>query len=157
MRSESKTRVTEKNSPTHFHRKAAPVNSVRILLADDHPDVLEKVTQLLEARYDVVGTVSDGQSLVNAVGRLNPDILVIDITMPILTGIEAAKQLKEGGCESKIIFLTVHADPDYVRACLAAGAFGYVVKARMKTDLLHAVQEVLAGHIFISPTSSSQH
>jgi DNA-binding NarL/FixJ family response regulator len=131
------------------------VNSVRILLADDHPHVLEKVTQLLEPGYDVVGTVSDGQSLVNAVGRLKPDVLVIDIVMPILNGIEAAKQLKEDGCESKVIFLTVHADSDYVRACLATGAFGYVVKARMTTDLPHAIQEALAGRIFISPTVSS--
>ncbi|HYK91276.1 MAG TPA: response regulator transcription factor [Acidobacteriota bacterium] len=128
---------------------------VRILLADDHPHVLEKVRQLLASAYEIVGTASDGQSLVNAVGLLKPDVLVIDITMPILNGIEAAEQLRDDGCESKIIFLTVHADPDYVRACLAAGAFGYVVKARMSSDLPHAIQEALAGRIFISPPASS--
>jgi DNA-binding NarL/FixJ family response regulator len=132
------------------------VNSVRILLADDHQHFLEKVKQLLDSTYIIVGTVSDGQSLVKAVAQLNPDVLVIDITMPILNGIEAVKQLQEEGCESKIIFLTVHADADYVRACLATGAFGYVVKARMSSDLPLAIQEALAGRIFISPTVASQ-
>jgi DNA-binding NarL/FixJ family response regulator len=132
------------------------VNSARILLADDHEHVLEKVKEILDSKYNIVGTVSDGQSLINAVGLLKPDVLVIDITMPILNGIEAAEQLREEGCESKIIFLTVHADPDFVRACLATGAYGYVVKARMSSDLPHAIQEALAGRIFISPTASGQ-
>jgi DNA-binding NarL/FixJ family response regulator len=136
-------------------RKASQVNKVRILLADDHPHVLEKVSQLLEPAYEIVGTVTDGQSLVDAAARLRPDVLVIDITMPIMNGIEAANMLKEDGCESKIVFLTVHADPDYIRACLATGAFGYVVKARTTTDLPRAIKEVLAGHIFISPTVST--
>lgn len=128
---------------------------MRILLADDHPHVLEKVAQLLEPMYEIVGTVTDGQSLVDAAARLRPDVLVIDITMPNMTGIEAANMLKEDGCESKIVFLTVHADPDYIRACLATGAFGYVVKARMTNDLPRAIEEVLAGHIFISPSIST--
>jgi DNA-binding NarL/FixJ family response regulator len=132
------------------------VNSVRILLADDHEHLLEKVRQILDSKYDIVGTVSDGQSLVDAVAQLNPDVLVVDITMPIVNGIEAANKLKEDGCKSKIIFLTVHSDSDYVRACLATGAFGYVVKARMSGDLPRAIDEALAGRIFISPTASGQ-
>lgn len=131
------------------------MNRFRILLADDHAHVLQKVSQLLEPAYDIVGKVADGQSLVDAAAELKPDVLVVDITMPIMTGIEAANLLKADGCESKIVFLTVHADPDYVRACLATGAFGFVVKARMTTDLPHAVKEALAGRIFISPTPSS--
>jgi DNA-binding NarL/FixJ family response regulator len=134
-------------------RKSSPVSLVRVLLADDHPDVLEKVKQLLDSKYEIVGTVSDGQSLVTACAQLKPDVLVIDITMPVLNGIEAALRLKDDGCESKIIFLTVHEDPDYVRACLAAGAFGYVFKARMSSDLPHAIQETVAGRIFISATA----
>jgi len=130
------------------------VKKVRVLLADDHPHVLEKVTELLEPAYEIVGTAGDGQSLVNAAARLKPDILVIDVTMPVLDGIEAASRLKEDGSDSKIVFLTVHSDPDYARACLATGAFGFVVKARMSTDLLRAVKEALAGRIFISPTVS---
>jgi DNA-binding NarL/FixJ family response regulator len=132
------------------------VNPVRIVLADDHQHILEKIKELLDSTYDIVGTVSDGQSLVNAVAQLKPDVLVIDITMPILNGIEAANKLKEEGSDSKIIFLTVHADPDFVRACLATGAFGYVVKARMSSDLTRAIKEALAGRIFISPTASGQ-
>ncbi len=134
-------------------RKASLVSLVRVLLADDHQDVLDKVKQLLDSKYEIVGTVSDGQSLVTACAQLKPDVLVIDITMPVLNGIEAALRLKEDGSESRIIFLTVHADPDYIRACLAAGAYGYVLKARMSSDLPRAIQEVLAGRIFISPTT----
>lgn len=130
------------------------MKKARVLLADDHPDVLEKVTHLLEQEYEIVGKVSDGDSLVSSYSRLKPDVLVIDITMPILDGIQAAKKLKQEGCESKIVFLTVHSDPDYARACLATGAFGYVVKARMSTDLPRAIKEALANHIFISPTVS---
>jgi DNA-binding NarL/FixJ family response regulator len=82
--------------------------------------------------------------------RIHPDVIVTDISMPILNGIEACKQLRALGCEAKIIFLTAHSDIDFVRTCLDAGALGYVVKSRMATDLKRAVQEVLAGRIFIS-------
>ena len=125
---------------------------VRILLADDHPEVIEKVIQLLESSYEIVGAIGDGQSLVYAAEKLKPDVLVIDITMPVLDGIEAAKMLKAEGCESGIVFLTVHADPDYLRACLAAGGLGYVVKTRMSSDLPRAIEHALAERIFISPT-----
>jgi DNA-binding NarL/FixJ family response regulator len=128
----------------------------RILLADDHPHLLEKVTQLLQSEYEVLGAVGDGQALVSAAEKLKPDVLVIDVTMPILDGIEAAKKLKAQGCESKIIFLTVHSDPDYLRACLAAGGLGYVAKSRMSSDLPLAVDRALAERIFISPTMTGQ-
>ena len=128
------------------------MKKARILLADDHPHLVAKVTQLLQPEYEVLGAVSDGQALVSAAERLKPDVLVLDVTMPILDGIEAAKKLKAQGCESKIVFLTVHSDPDYLRACLAAGGLGYVSKSRMASDLLHAVDHALAERIFISPT-----
>jgi DNA-binding NarL/FixJ family response regulator len=86
--------------------------------------------------------------------KLQPDVIVSDISMPILNGIEAANKLKVSGCRSKIVFLTVHADPEIVRACLATGALGYVVKLRMETDLVPAIREALAGRIFISPPLS---
>lgn len=86
--------------------------------------------------------------------NLKPDVIVTDISMPVLNGIEAANQLNEAGCTSKIIFLTVHSDPDFVRTCLATGAFGYVVKSRVATDLLPAIHEALAGRLFISPSVS---
>ena len=132
------------------------LKKARILLADDHPYLLEKVTQLLQSEYEILGAVSDGQALVSAAEELKPDVLVIDVTMPVLDGIEAAKKLKEQGCESKIVFLTVHSDPDYLRACLAAGGLGYVVKSRMSSDLPQAVDHALAERIFISPTMTGQ-
>lgn len=128
---------------------------MRILLADDHPDLLLIVADLLNPMFDVVGAVGDGESLLNAAGSLQPDVLVIDISMPVLTGIEVAQKLKELGNTARIVFLTVHDDPDFVRASLATGAFGYVVKPRLATDLVHAIREALADRIFISPSLSS--
>jgi DNA-binding NarL/FixJ family response regulator len=109
------------------------------------------VENLVGATCQIIGSLSDGQSLFEAAMNLRPDVIVSDISMPILNGIEAAHQLNEAGCASKIIFLTVHSDPDFVRTCLAAGAFGYVVKSRIITDLIPAIQEALAGRIFVSP------
>ena len=104
----------------------------------------------------VIGEVSNGRDAVAMVQRMNPDVLVMDVTMPVLDGIEAAKKLKELGCESKIVFLTVHSDPDFLRACLAAGGLGYVTKSRMSSDLSLAVEHALAERIFISPTVTGQ-
>ena len=131
------------------------MSRVRILLADDHPDLLLIVADLLNPMFDVVGAVGDGESLLNAAACLQPDVLVIDISMPVLTGIEVAQKLKELGNTARIVFLTVHDDPDFVRASLATGAFGYVVKPRLATDLVHAIHEALADRIFISPSLSS--
>lgn len=83
---------------------------------------------------------------------LNPDVIVTDISMPVLNGIEAAKELHHAGCTAKIIFLTVHSDPDFLASCLATGARGYVIKSRTVTDLVPAVHAVLAGRMFISPS-----
>jgi DNA-binding NarL/FixJ family response regulator len=132
------------------------LGKVRILLADDHRPFLKMVEGLLAQTCAVVGSVSDGQSLVEAAKRLKPDLIVSDISMPILSGIDASKQLRESGSAAKIVFLTVHSDEDFVQTCLAAGAAGYVLKSRIMDDLLHAVQEALAGRIFISPPLSRQ-
>ena len=126
------------------------MGKVRILLADDHPDLLKTVERHLEPKFEVVGMVLDGQLLLEEAMRLKPDVIVSDISMPRLNGIEAADQLKESGCQSRIVFLTVHTDSDFVRRCLSAGAFGYVVKSRIGTELVPAIREALAGHIFIS-------
>ena len=123
---------------------------VRIVLADDRPDVLEAVASLLEPRYQVVGVVRDGEALVDIVERLKPDLVVTDISMPSLSGIEAVTRLVESGNTPAIVFLTVHEDADFVRACLKTGALGYVVKSRLATDLMPAIQEALAGGIFVS-------
>ncbi len=132
------------------------MSKARVLLADDHPNMLQMVESILEPLFEVVGKVADGKSLLEAVSELNPDVIVTDISMPLLNGIEAAKALKESGCRSIIIFLTVHSDGDFVRDCIDAGTSGYVLKRRMATDLLVAMREALAGRIFISPNHISQ-
>ena len=124
---------------------------VRVLLADDHPAMLEHLVQLLQRNFEVVGTVRDGQALVEADAATHPDVIVSDISMPILSGLEAANYLKTTDSKAKIIFLTVHEDPDYVSAALDAGAACYVVKSRMAADLMTAITKALKGQRFISP------
>ena len=126
------------------------MNKVRILLADDHPHFPEIEERLLESEFEVVGKVSNGQALFDEAIRLKPDVIVTDISMPILNGIEASSRLKESGCSSRIVFLTVHSDPEFVRTCLSTGAFGYVAKSRMASELVPAIHEALAGKIFVS-------
>ena len=122
-----------------------------ILLADDHPAVCESVAALLESDFDVVGTVANGRDLLTEAKRLHPDVVVSDISMPLLDGIEAAAQLRASESKAKVIFLTVHDRAEFVRACLAAGGLGYVVKSHLTNDLIRAIYEVLAGHRFVSP------
>jgi len=128
------------------------MDKVRVLLADDHRPFLEMVENLVASTYEVVGRVSDGQPLFETAGRLNPDITVTDIFMPILNGIEASRQLTAAGSVAKMIFLTAHVDAEFVETCMGIGAFGYVTKARLATDLIPAIREAVAGHIFISPS-----
>jgi len=127
------------------------MSNLRVLLADDHTEMLRMTENILEPILEVVGKVADGRSLLEAAAKLHPDLIVTDISMPILNGIEAIKKLKESGSLAKVVFLTVHSDQDFVRACFEAGATGYVVKPRIVTDLLIAVQAALVGHSFISP------
>jgi DNA-binding NarL/FixJ family response regulator len=135
-------------------QRVAEVRKMRILLADDHRSLLELVRGLLEPNYDIVGCVEDGESLVEAAGKLQPDVIITDISMPKLNGIEAASRLRESCSLSKIVFLTVHADPDFVQVALKTGALAYVSKFRIGTDLMVAIGEALAGRIFVSPLKS---
>jgi len=127
---------------------------IRVLLADDHREFLRLAVCLLEPEFEVVATVGDGQTLFDEAARREPDVLVLDISMPVLNGIEAARRLKAVGSRARIVFLTVHEDPDYVRAALAVGAQGYVVKSRLACDLPVALREALAGRSFVSPLIS---
>jgi DNA-binding NarL/FixJ family response regulator len=129
------------------------VSKLRVLLADDHLAMLNIVVDLLSCEYDVVGAVSDGHSLLEAAKATNPDVIISDISMPLLSGIEAAQQLTKCGTEAKIIFLTVHEDQDYIMASLEAGAIGYVIKARLKSDLVLAIKEAMKGRRFVSPVN----
>jgi DNA-binding NarL/FixJ family response regulator len=131
-------------------RQTGQLMKARILLADDHPRFPEIAQRLLESEFEVVAKVGNGQALLEEAMRLKPDVIVTDISMPILNGIEAADQLKESGCESRLVFLTVHCDADFVRRCLSTGAFGYVLKSRIASELIPAIREALGGNIFVS-------
>lgn len=132
-------------------QQAGQLNRITVLLADDHPGFPHLVEGMLEPAFEIIGSVINGRSLIDTAMKLHPDVIVTDISMPILNGIEAAVQLKKSGCASKIVFLSAHSDPDFVRACLSTGALGYVIKPRMATELVHAIQEALAGRVFVSP------
>ena len=127
----------------------------RVLLADDHSDLLAAASGLLEPHFEVIGTVSDGQAAIDAAVLLGPDVLVLDISMPEMSGIESARQIRAAGCHAKIVFLTVLEDADFVNGAMQAGAQGYVVKSRLVTDLPLALVEVLAGRTFVSPFKSN--
>ena len=122
----------------------------RILLADDHKEMRELVVLLLDREFDIIGALQDGAAVVDATTKLNPDVCLLDISMPVLNGIEIAKRLRQAGSAAKVIFLTIHEDPDFLRAALDSGARGYVVKRCLASDLPTAVREVLAGRMFVS-------
>lgn len=124
---------------------------LRFVIADDQHEVLDAVSSVLEEQFDIVATARSGESAIEAATRLNPDLVVLDISMPGMSGLEAASRLRESGSKAKVIFLTVHDDPDYVEAAFAAGGLGYVLKSRLGTDLLPAIQQVSQGGKFVSP------
>lgn len=130
------------------------VKLLRVLLADDHAPMLTQTVRLLDGDYEIVGQVANGLHLIEAAARLDPDVVVLDITMPGVDGIEAARRLKIAGCRAKLVFLTVHDDRDYVGAASDAGGDAYVVKARLATDLRPAIQAALAGERFVSPSEN---
>ncbi|HJZ82075.1 MAG TPA: response regulator transcription factor [Pyrinomonadaceae bacterium] len=122
----------------------------RILLADDHKEMRDRVARVLENEFEVLEAVTDGQALLEAASELKPDLCLLDISMPVMNGFEAANQLRESGSKAKIVFLSIHEDRDFVREAFKAGASAYVIKRRMARDLCTAVREALAGRTFIS-------
>ncbi len=128
------------------------MNRPRVLLADDHTILLEGLKGILEGEFELVGTARNGRTLVNMARKLNPDIVVADISMPILSGIEAAIRIREFAPDMKILFLTMHEDVDFAHRALTAGARGYVMKNSAPAELTRAIREVLAGRVFVSPS-----
>jgi DNA-binding NarL/FixJ family response regulator len=124
---------------------------VRILLGDDHVLVLNGIKALLEPHYDVVAAVPDGRQLVDSALRLKPDLVILDISMPQLNGLEAAKQIKNSLPSAKLIFLSMHANAMYLRKTFAAGASAYVLKSGVIDELLKAIRQVLDGNTYVSP------
>lgn len=121
-----------------------------ILLADDQREIREAVNAILSAEFKVIGTAEDGRHAVELATNLQPDILVLDISMPVVNGLEAASQIKDKTSHIRIVFLTVHSDPEFVEAALATGALGYVLKAFVAAELIPAIWAALHGEIFIS-------
>ncbi len=123
----------------------------RILLADDHTFVIEGFKKLLEDYCDIVGSVEEGRTLIEATINLQPDVVILDISMPRLNGIEAAKKLKKQAPAVKLIFVTMHADMAYVDAAFRAGASGYLLKRSAATELMQSVQSVMSGKFYVTP------
>ena len=126
------------------------MSKIRILLADDNSAILEQVTRVLEEHYDIVAAEKDGHAVVGECLRLKPDVIVLDISMGDVSGIQLARQLRDCGCYAKVIFLSVHEDYDFVNAAIGTGALAYVVKSHLSTDLITAVKAVLANKFFVS-------
>lgn len=123
----------------------------RLLLADDHTLVLEGFRRILEADFDLVGMVEDGRALVKQAEQLKPDVILLDISMPLLNGFEAARQIKKILPRAKLVFLTMHADAAYVTEALQVGASGYLLKRSSPSEVFEAVRQVLVGRVYVTP------
>ena len=124
---------------------------ISLILVDDHPGILRQAIDLLPERFEVVETLEDGMGLQSALNQFQPDILVLDITLPLISGVELARRVRAAGFATKIVFLTVHADSDYAWEAFDAGAIGYVIKPRLASDLVSALDAAAAGNRFVSP------
>jgi len=127
------------------------ITKTRILLVDDHTAILNKVARVLEGTCEIIGAVTDGQAAMDIAIRHSPDVILMDISLPDMNGIEVAERLIQMRTKARIVFLTVHEDPDFLKAALATGAAGYVAKSHLATDLVAAIEEARAGHRFVSP------
>jgi len=132
--------------------EGAFVSRPSVLLADDSSAILEHVGKVLEkhGQYQVVGTAMDGAGVLRESSRLRPDVIVLDISLGEASGIDLARTLRDSGCHSKIVFLTVHEDFDYMNAAMGAGGSAYVVKSRLGIDLISAIDSALSGKLFVS-------
>lgn len=125
---------------------------LRILLADDHTLMLSGIRRLLETRYEVVGAAENGRALVDAALTLKPDLVVLDISMPLLNGIDAAREIKSKLQATKIVFLTMHGNAIYLRRAINIGALGYVLKSEAAEELLSAIEEARRGRLYVTST-----
>lgn len=128
-----------------------PLSRIRILLADDHALFLSGIEASLSGLFDVVGAVSDGEALVQAAQSSLPDLIVSDLRMPLLDGLQALSKLKELGLSAKVIILTIESSRSYAKRAMTLGASGYVLKPYATEQLPEAIREVLAGRTYISP------
>jgi len=129
---------------------------LRVLLADDHAIVLEGLRHILEPAFEIVGEVADGRSLVDHVLRFRPEIIITAISLPLLNGIEAAREIRKINRKVKIIFLTMHTDPSYAVEALDAGGSAYILKSAAVAEILVAIREVLNGRVYVSPSINKE-
>jgi len=127
------------------------VRKPTLLLADDHAIVIDGLQRLLQTEFEVVGAVGDGWSLLEAARRLKPDVIIADVSMPSLNGIDAVRRLRKVSVRSKVVFLSMHIDVEIATEALQAGASGYVLKHSATDALSHAIWEVLKGQVYVSP------
>jgi DNA-binding NarL/FixJ family response regulator len=135
-----------------LHAEGTVTTTPRIVLADDQIEILQSIALTLGEGFSVVGTAENGASAVELATKLSPDVLVLDICMPVQNGIEAACHLKEIGSTARVVFLTVNTEPEFVEAALFAGALGYVLKQSLASDLVPAIRAAMEGETFISPS-----
>jgi DNA-binding NarL/FixJ family response regulator len=123
----------------------------RILMADDHILILEAFKRLLEPEFDVIGTVTDGRSLLEVASELKPEVILIDISMPLLNGLDAGSRLKHSMPAVKLVYLTMDQDPELAAEAFRRGASGYLLKNSTADELLHAIHEVIKGRSYVTP------
>jgi DNA-binding NarL/FixJ family response regulator len=128
-----------------------PTDLVRVVIADDHEAALSAFTGILKPEFDVVGTAKNGKEAVAVTALVKPDVVVLDIQMPVMNGFEAARAILSSGSVPRIIFITAFTDPYLVQVALSLGASGYVVKSQAALDLAHAIRLAMLGQSFVSP------
>jgi DNA-binding NarL/FixJ family response regulator len=147
--------VTEIGIGSSHRKKESPVvlaqKVPRIVLADDQRELLQTISSILQYECEIVGLAENGEQVLQLAQTQSPDLLVLDIFMPTISGFDAAVRLRESGSLVRILFLTVHEDPDFVGAAISLGALGYVLKAHLVTDLIPAIRSVLKGQLYVSP------
>src|SRR5262249_35813498 len=130
----------------------AQVTKPRIVLADDHTIVMQGLRALLEPEFQIIGSVADGRAAVKAAASMKPDVMVLDVSLPLLNGVDAAKQIRKQAPNVKIVFLTMHTEFGYVQEAFEAGASAYVIKQSASDDLQQAIRHVLSGKTYITPS-----
>jgi DNA-binding NarL/FixJ family response regulator len=131
----------------------AYLSKLRIIVADDNPAFLRELTSLLAAEFEVVATATDGNSALDLIRRYKPDLVVLDLCMPALNGIEVSRELAKSSSSPPVVICSVETDPEIVEAARQAGALAYVFKLRVQKDLILAVKSALQGKSFVSPSS----
>jgi DNA-binding NarL/FixJ family response regulator len=131
-------------------QEVVPATAIRVVLADDNRALLTEIATRLGGGFEIVGTAEDGEEAIRVVERSEPNVLVLDISMPLLNGLQVASRLRESGCRAKIVFLTIHEQASYISAGFSAGGSAYVTKRDLANDLAPAIRAVFQGQTFLS-------